>query len=68
MDKFFSFMEGPAGRVLRVLLGMALVYVGLTRMTGVGGQILALAGLLPIAMGVWGPCLLHLAMRRLNRV
>lgn len=67
MDTFFKFMEGPVGRVLRILLGMVLVYVGIGRMTGVGGQILALVGLLPIAMGLWGPCLLHLAMRRLHR-
>jgi hypothetical protein len=67
MDRFFAIMEGPAGRVLRVVLGLVLVYVGLVRMAGAGGYVLALAGLLPIAMGLWGPCLVHLAIRRLSR-
>ena len=67
MDKFFEVMEGPIGRVLRVVLGVALIYVGLGRMSGMGGRILAIAGLLPIVMGLWGPCLVHLAVRRLRR-
>ena len=67
MDKFFEVMEGPIGRVLRVVLGIVLVYLGLARMSGMGGRIVAIAGLLPIAMGFWGPCLVHLAIRRLNR-
>lgn len=66
MDKFFDFMERPVGRVLRVGVGMALVYVGLGRMTGVAGSILAIAGVLPIAMGVWGPCLVRVAVRRIR--
>jgi hypothetical protein len=67
MNKFVEVMEGPVGRVLRVLLGVSLIYVGLGRMSGIGGRVLAIAGLLPIAMGVWGPCLVHLAVRRLRR-
>ena len=64
MDTFFNLMEGPAGRTLRVLLGIALIYIGLGQLDGAGGKILALAGLLPIVMGAWGPCLVHLAVRR----
>jgi len=67
MDKFFEVMEGPVGRVLRVVLGVGLIYLGLGRMSGVGGRVVAVAGLLPIAMGLWGPCLVHLAVRRLKR-
>lgn len=67
MDKFFEVMEGPVGRLLRVALGILLIYVGLGRMSGMGGRVLAIAGLLPIAMGLWGPCLVHLAIRRLRR-
>lgn len=67
MDKFFEVMEGRIGRVLRVALGGGLIYVGLGRMSGMGGRLLAIAGLLPIAMGLWGPCLVHLAVRRLRR-
>jgi hypothetical protein len=67
MDKFFEVMEGPIGRLLRVGLGALLIYVGLGRMSGMGGRVLAIAGLLPIAMGLWGPCLVNLAIRRLRR-
>ena len=67
MDKFFEIMEGPVGRVLRVVLGVVLIYLGLGRMSGMGGRVVAIAGLLPIAMGLWGPCLVHLAVRRLRR-
>lgn len=64
MDKFFEVMEGAFGRALRIALGAVLVYLGLARVGGVGGGVLAIAGLLPIAMGLWGPCLVRLALRR----
>jgi len=67
MNKFFAVMEGPIGRLLRVVLGVVLIYLGLVRMSGTAGRIVAIAGLLPIAMGLWGPCLVHLAIRRLSR-
>lgn len=67
MDKFFEVMEGPFGRVLRVALGAVLIYFGLGRMNGSGGRVVAIAGLVPIAMGLWGPCLVHLAARSLRR-
>ena len=67
MEKFFSFMEGSAGRAFRVVLGLVLIYFGLMRIGGVGGRILALAGLLPIVMGAWGPCLVNLVIHRFKR-
>ena len=67
MGKFFEIMEGPAGRALRVALGVVLMYLGLARVDGDGGRVLAIVGLLPIAMGLWGPCLVRLAMQRLRR-
>ena len=67
MAKFYEVMEGPFGRVLRVVLGVFLIYLGLGRMSGIGGGVVAVAGLLPIAMGLWGPCLVHLAVRRQKR-
>lgn len=66
MDKFFRVMEGPFGRLLRVGLGLGLVYVGAFRMDGTAGHAVAAGGLLPIVMGLWGPCLVHLATRRLR--
>jgi len=47
MDKFFEVMEGPIGRVLRVVLGLVLIYFGLARLSGLGSRILAVAGVLP---------------------
>jgi hypothetical protein len=67
MDKFFGFMEGPVGRLLRIALGISLIWFGLGRMGGAGGLVVAVAGLLPVVMGAWGPCLVHLAMGRLRR-
>jgi hypothetical protein len=67
MRRFFDVMEGPVGRALRVVLGIAFIYLGLGPIGGTGGRILAVAGLLPIAMGFWGPCLAHLAIRRFRR-
>jgi hypothetical protein len=62
MDKLFSFMEGPVGRGVRIGLGVLLIVFGLARIGGPGGVALAAIGLIPIAMGIWGPCLLHLAL------
>jgi hypothetical protein len=67
MDKFFEVMEGPIGRGLRFALGIVLIYFGVARMGGVGGTTLAVAGLLPIGMALWGPCLLRLAIRGFKR-
>jgi hypothetical protein len=57
MAGLIDFMQGTAGRILRVVLGLALIYVGLTIVGGTIGIVVAVIGLLPIAMGVWGPCL-----------
>jgi len=67
MEKFFGFMEGPAGRLLRIAAGIALIGFGVGKMGGAAGLAVAVAGLLPLAMGAWGPCLVHLAMGRLRR-
>jgi len=67
MDKFFTFMEGPIGRALRIGLGLVLIYFSLMQVGGAGGRVLAFVGLLPIAMGLWGPCLVNLAVHRFKR-
>jgi hypothetical protein len=56
--KFVEFMPTPLGRGLRVVLGAVLIYVGLAVVQGVGGTILAVAGLLPIVTGIMNLCLL----------
>lgn len=57
MNPFVSFMASTAGRVLRAVVGIVLVYVGWVSMGGAGGIILALVGLVMIAAGVFDFCL-----------
>jgi hypothetical protein len=58
MKGLINFMQSAAGRVLRVALGIVLVYMGLALIGGSVGIIVAAIGLLPIVMGIWRPCLL----------
>ncbi len=59
MNALINWMNGALGRAARVILGLALIYVGLAAVGGAAGLIVALIGLAPIAMGVWGRCLLE---------
>jgi hypothetical protein len=61
MTGFFSFMNGAFGRILRIVLGLALIWLGLLGpMAGTtGGAIVAVIGVVPIIMGIWGRCLLQ---------
>ena len=63
MTSLIDFMQGTAGRILRVVLGLALIYAGLAIVGGTIGIVVAIIGLLPIAMGVWGPCLLSFVFK-----
>ncbi len=58
MKSIIDLMQGTLGRGLRVVLGLALIYLGLAVVGGTAGIVLAIVGILPIAMGAWGPCLL----------
>lgn len=60
MNGLIQFMNGTAGRALRVILGLVLVYLGLAVISGTTGLIVAVIGLLPIALGLWGKCALQL--------
>jgi glutaminase len=57
MNPFVSFMASTAGRVLRAVAGLVLLYVGLQLMAGVGGIIVAVIGVVMIAAGVFDFCL-----------
>jgi len=52
-------MNATLGSTLRVLLGIALIIYGLLLLGGAVGTVVALVGLLPIALGLWGHCLLE---------
>ncbi len=58
MNGIISFMQSYFGRIVRVLLGLALIYAGVALVGGSLGIAIAIIGVLPIAMGIWGPCLL----------
>jgi hypothetical protein len=58
MNPFVSFMASTAGRVLRAVAGIVLLYVGFVTMGGgVGGIIVALIGVVMIAAGLFDFCL-----------
>ena len=57
MAALIKFMEGTWGRVIRVVLGLLLVYYGWTS-GGTTGWIILIIGLVPLVMGILGPCLL----------
>ncbi len=63
MTGLIDFMQNNFGRALRVILGLALIYIGLAAIGGTLGVIVAMVGLVPIAMGVTGPCLLGFAFK-----
>lgn len=60
MNSLIHFMNGGIGRVTRIVLGLVLVYLGLVTMANSpAGYIVALVGLAPMVMGIWGRCLLE---------
>ena len=54
---FFKFMASTAGRVVRVIAGVALIVVG--GLLGGGWWALAVVGLVPLAAGVLDVCLFN---------
>lgn len=59
MGALVSFMNGPIGRLARIALGVAVIAVGLGVVGGTGGMVLAAVGLVPIALGASGHCMLE---------
>ncbi len=67
MSNLIEFLNGAVGRLLRVALGVALIWYGLFVLGGTAGAILALVGLVPIGLGLWGHCLLELVASKTAR-
>lgn len=64
MNGLVAFMNGPAGRAARILLGLALIAWGWLLSGGTtAGLVVGTIGLLPLALGIWGRCLLQLFAR-----
>lgn len=56
MNAFFRFIASPTGRLIRAIVGIALIVIGLWLIQGVVGWILALVGLVPLLAGVFDRC------------
>ncbi len=57
MSSFVTFMQSMTGRVLRIIVGIALIALGLLLVQGVWGIVLAVIGLIPLLAGIGGVCL-----------
>jgi len=57
MNPFVSFMASSAGRILRIVAGLALVAWGWLGLSGVTGIIVAVIGLVPLIAGVFDFCI-----------
>ncbi|MGD2040303.1 MAG: DUF2892 domain-containing protein [Anaerolineae bacterium] len=57
MNAFFGFIASPAGRIIRIVAGLALILVGLLAVQGLGSWILVIVGLVPLAAGLFDRCL-----------
>jgi hypothetical protein len=56
MNALFRFLASPAGRITRIVAGVALILIGLLVLEGPGGWILAIVGLLPLGAGLLDRC------------
>ena len=56
MNPFVSFMASAAGRVVRIVAGIALVVWGWFGLGGTVGIIVAIIGLVPLLAGVFDFC------------
>lgn len=57
MNGFVGFMQSAAGRLLRIVVGLALMALGVLVVGGGWGAILAAIGAVPLIAGVIGVCL-----------
>ena len=59
---FIAFMQSPVGRVLRIVIGFALLWYG-ARSESLIGLMLMMLGLVPVVTGVLGVSLLEELIR-----
>ncbi len=57
MNPFIKFMASTAGRVARVVVGVALIVWGLMGISGTGGIVVALIGMVPFVAGLFDFCI-----------
>jgi len=56
MNPFVSFMASTTGRIVRMVVGIALIAWGWFGLGGVTGIVVAVIGLLPLLAGVFDFC------------
>lgn len=56
MNPFIRFMVSTAGRITRIAAGLALIAAGLLWVQGIGGIVLAVVGVVPLAAGAFDFC------------
>lgn len=65
LDRVVRMMNTVWGCGARVLLGLALIGSGASVAGGTpGGRALVLVGLIPLALGLWGQCLVEAVVPR----
>jgi hypothetical protein len=57
MNPFVKFMASIAGRVTRVVAGLALIFWGLMGIGGAAGMVVAIIGLVPFVAGLFDFCI-----------
>lgn len=57
MSTFVTFMQSMTGRILRIVVGVALIAIGLLVVKDVWGIVIAVVGLVPLIAGLGGICL-----------
>jgi hypothetical protein len=53
---FAKFMASLAGRLIRIVAGIALILIGLLSVGGTWGTVLAVVGLVPLVAGLFDFC------------
>jgi len=61
--KFAKWMATPFGRILRIVLGAVVVWIGLGPVGGTAGWIIAAVGVLPMLAGLYNVCLIAPLLR-----
>ncbi len=56
MNPFVSFLASPAGRIVRIAAGIALIVWGWFGLGGTTGIIVTIVGLVPLLAGVFDFC------------
>jgi len=56
MNPFVAFMSSSAGRIVRIIAGIALIAVGLLSVQGTAGSVVAVVGLVPLLAGLFDFC------------